>query len=78
MASHRRNRPFADDLKVKWRIRLDRFGSIDAKDLKILEALQVNARVPLSELGRSVGLSQPAVSERVRRLEECSHAIKRL
>jgi Lrp/AsnC family transcriptional regulator, leucine-responsive regulatory protein len=70
MASHRRNRPSADDLKAEWRILLDRFGSIDAKDLKILEALQTNARVPLSELGRSVGLSQPAVSERVKRLEE--------
>ncbi|MET3994199.1 DNA-binding Lrp family transcriptional regulator [Bradyrhizobium sp. S3.9.2] len=46
---------------------MDRFGSIDTKDLKILEALQVNARVPLSELGRSVGLSQPAISERVKR-----------
>ena len=70
MASHRRNRALADDLKVEWRISLDRFGSIDAKDLKILEALQANARVPLSELGRSVGLSQPAISERVKRLEE--------
>jgi Lrp/AsnC family leucine-responsive transcriptional regulator len=70
MASHRRNRPSADDLKAEWRILLDRFGSIDTKDLKILEALQANARVPLSELGRSVGLSQPAVSERVKRLEE--------
>lgn len=70
MASHRRKRPFADDLKVERRILLDRFGSVDAKDLKILEALQANARVPLSELGRSVGLSQPAVSERVKRLEE--------
>ncbi|TWB06302.1 Lrp/AsnC family transcriptional regulator [Bradyrhizobium stylosanthis] len=49
---------------------MDRFGSIDAKDLKIIEALQVNARVPLSELGRAVGLSQPAISERVKRLEE--------
>ena len=27
-------------------------------------------RAPLSELGRSVGLSQPAISERVKRLEE--------
>ncbi|SFM87895.1 transcriptional regulator, AsnC family [Bradyrhizobium sp. Rc3b] len=70
MASHRPNRSSADDLKAEWRIFLDRFGSIDAKDLKILEALQANARVPLSELGRSVGLSQPAVSERVKRLEE--------
>lgn len=70
MASHRWNRSSAVDLKAEWRILLDRFGSIDAKDLKILEALQVNARVPLSELGRAVGLSQPAVSERVKRLEE--------
>lgn len=70
MASHWRNRSPADDLKAEWRIQLDRFGSVDAKDLKILEALQANARAPLSELGRSVGLSQPAVSERVKRLEE--------
>jgi Lrp/AsnC family leucine-responsive transcriptional regulator len=70
MASHRRDGPFADDLKVKWRILLDRIGSVDAKDMKILEALQANARVPLSELGRAIGLSQPAISERVKRLEE--------
>lgn len=70
MASHRRDDPFADDLKVKWRILLDRIGSVDAKDMKILEALQANARVPLSELGRAIGLSQPAISERVKRLEE--------
>ncbi|MBR0829015.1 Lrp/AsnC family transcriptional regulator [Bradyrhizobium manausense] len=49
---------------------MDRFGSVDSKDMKILEALQANARVPLSELGRAVGLSQPAISERVKRLEE--------
>ncbi|MBR0712615.1 Lrp/AsnC family transcriptional regulator [Bradyrhizobium liaoningense] len=70
MASHRPDHPFADDLKVERRIRLDRFGSVDGKDLKILEALQVNARVALSELGRAIGLSQPAISERVKRLEE--------
>lgn len=49
---------------------MDRIGSVDAKDMKILEALQANARVPLSELGRAIGLSQPAISERVKRLEE--------
>jgi Lrp/AsnC family leucine-responsive transcriptional regulator len=72
MASHRHGRPFADDFKERWRFRLDRSrsGSFDSKDLEILEALQVNARVPLSEIGRSIGLSQPAVSERVKRLEE--------
>ncbi|WP_291615802.1 Lrp/AsnC family transcriptional regulator [Bradyrhizobium sp.] len=49
---------------------MDRFGSIDDKDLQIIEALQANARAPLSELGRRIGLSQPAISERVKRLEE--------
>jgi Lrp/AsnC family leucine-responsive transcriptional regulator len=49
---------------------LDRSGTLDHKDLEILEALQANARLPLSELGRSIGLSQPAISERVKRLEE--------
>lgn len=43
---------------------------LDPKDIQILEALQTNARVPLSELGRKIGLSQPAISERVKRLEE--------
>jgi Lrp/AsnC family transcriptional regulator, leucine-responsive regulatory protein len=56
--------------KKIWKLRLDRFGSIDSKDIEILEALQANARVPLSEIGRSIGLSQPAISERVTRLEE--------
>ena len=49
---------------------MDRSGSIDGKDIEILEALQANARAPLSEIGRSIGLSQPAISERVARLEE--------
>jgi len=43
---------------------------IDDTDIAILEALQDNGRVPLSELGRKIGLSQPAMSERVKRLEE--------
>jgi Lrp/AsnC family transcriptional regulator, leucine-responsive regulatory protein len=70
MASHRHGRFFGDDFKVGVEIRLDRFGDVDSKDLDILEALQSNARLPLSELGRSIGLSQPAISERVKRLEE--------
>jgi len=37
---------------------------------KILEALQQNARLSFAELGRKVGLSTPAVAERVHRLEE--------
>ncbi len=37
---------------------------------KILVELQENARIPFAELGRRVGLSTPAVAERVRRLED--------
>ena len=36
----------------------------------ILRELQSNARIPFSELGRRVGLSSPAVAERVRRMED--------
>lgn len=43
---------------------------LDAKDRAILEALQEDGRQPLSALGRRIGLSQPAISERVKRLEE--------
>ncbi len=43
---------------------LDRIGR------KILAALQENARIPFSRLGESVGLSAPAVSERVKKMEE--------
>jgi Lrp/AsnC family leucine-responsive transcriptional regulator len=43
---------------------------IDDIDCDILAELQGNARIPFAELGRRVGLSTPAVIERVRRLEE--------
>ncbi|GGA49212.1 Lrp/AsnC family transcriptional regulator [Pelagibacterium lentulum] len=45
-------------------------NELDRLDISILEALQENARMPLSEVGRRIGLSQPATSERVKRLEE--------
>lgn len=45
-------------------------SSIDDIDCEILAELQANARLPFAELGRRVGLSTPAVIERVRRLEE--------
>jgi len=44
--------------------------SVDLIDKKILFYLQSQARISMTELGRLVGLSQPAVTERVRRLEE--------
>ena len=42
---------------------------LDAIDRSILTQLQVDARISNAELGRRVGLSAPAVSERVARLE---------
>src|ERR1039457_4326269 len=44
--------------------------TLDPVDCKILMELQMNARVAFTEIGRRVGLSTPAVIERVRRLEE--------
>ncbi len=43
---------------------------LDSIAWKILESLQRNARLSFAELGRKVGLSTPAVAERVHRLEE--------
>lgn len=43
---------------------------LDDIDWKILEELQQNARTAFAELGRRVGLSTPAVAERVRRMED--------
>lgn len=42
---------------------------LDAIDRSILTELQAEARISNAELGRRVGLSAPAVSERVKRLE---------
>jgi len=44
--------------------------SLDKLDHAILAALQDEGRLSLSELSRRIGLSQPAMSERVRRLED--------
>jgi Lrp/AsnC family leucine-responsive transcriptional regulator len=43
---------------------------LDAIDIALIEALQENGRMAVSELGRRIGLSQPATSERLKRLEE--------
>ena len=43
---------------------------LDKKDHLILEALQRDARQSLAAIGKRIGLSQPAMSERVRKLEE--------
>src|SRR5436190_13483942 len=42
---------------------------LDDYDTRILAELQAEARLTMAELGRRVHLSQPAVTERVRKLE---------
>src|SRR5690606_27739926 len=42
---------------------------LDQHDERILSELQSEARITMAALGRRVGLSQPAVTERVRKLE---------
>lgn len=48
----------------------DKFLNLDTTDWKILEVLQKNARSTLTEIGQSVGLTAPAVRERMRRMED--------
>src|SRR5215467_1274277 len=43
---------------------------LDQVNRRVLEELQCDPRLSMSELGRRVGMSSPAVTERVRRLEE--------
>ncbi len=43
-------------------------NNVDAIDSRILQEMQADARISMSELGRRIHLSQPAVKERVRRL----------
>ena len=42
----------------------------DSTNLRLLEELQSNSRLSNAELGRRVGLSAPAVADRLARLEE--------
>lgn len=50
-------------------IEMQNTPELDAFDTRILAELQADARLSLAELGRRVHLSQPAVAERVRKLE---------
>jgi Lrp/AsnC family transcriptional regulator, leucine-responsive regulatory protein len=45
-------------------------GEIDAINRRLLEELLRDPRITMAELGRRIGMSSPAVTERVRRLEE--------
>lgn len=43
---------------------------LDALNTKILKCLQQNARLSSAEIGRQVGISSPAVSERIKKMED--------
>lgn len=43
---------------------------IDKLNKKILNCLQINARQSNAEIGRQVGISSPAVSERIKKMED--------
>jgi Lrp/AsnC family leucine-responsive transcriptional regulator len=47
-----------------------RLEAPDSTNLRLLEELQSNSRLSNAELGRRVGLSAPAVADRLARLEE--------
>lgn len=44
--------------------------NIDSLNWKILKYLQTNARLSNAEIGRQVGISSPAVSERIKKMED--------
>ena len=44
--------------------------NIDNLNWKILQCLQQNARMSNAEIGRRVGISSPAVSERIKKMED--------
>jgi Lrp/AsnC family transcriptional regulator, leucine-responsive regulatory protein len=70
MGNHRKRRPLTDGFKVFMLFRESSVPALDPTDVAIIEVLQEDGRIAISELGRRVGLSQPATSERVKRLEE--------
>lgn len=45
-------------------------AAIDGTDLRLLDLLQENGRTSQNDLAKAVGLSAPAVAERLRKLEE--------
>jgi Lrp/AsnC family leucine-responsive transcriptional regulator len=45
-------------------------AAVDRIDIQLLELLQENGRISQHDLARSVGLSPPAISERLRKLED--------
>ena len=58
------------DLRSPCHFEKSSVPALDPTDVAIIEVLQEDGRIAISELGRRIGLSQPATSERVKRLEE--------
>lgn len=54
----------------RLRSRSVRIDALDAIDSKLVRRLEKNARTPVAELARALGMSAPAVAERMKRLEE--------
>jgi Lrp/AsnC family transcriptional regulator, leucine-responsive regulatory protein len=52
------------------RVRTHAVRELDRVDMKILDILQLNARIPITELAERVGLSVTPCSERVKNLEK--------
>lgn len=43
---------------------------MDAINYRILEALQEDARMPFTRIGQDLGMSSPAISDRVKKMED--------
>lgn len=44
---------------------------LDRTDKRILAVLEKNARISVAEIGRTIGLSRPAVQDRINKMEAC-------
>jgi Lrp/AsnC family transcriptional regulator, leucine-responsive regulatory protein len=54
----------------RWNHQTANGALLDAVNRSLLAELQADARLSLAELGRRIGLSSPAVAERLQRLQE--------
>jgi DNA-binding Lrp family transcriptional regulator len=48
---------------------LRRLRTMDKTDLKILELLKKDARIPLSHISEEIGLSSPSIKDRISKME---------
>jgi Lrp/AsnC family leucine-responsive transcriptional regulator len=56
--------------KIRYFIKIAFFMELDKTSWSILACLQKNARASFADIGREVGMSAPAVAERMAKLEE--------